>query len=155
MLANRHGGRVPVRYRGLFWPQRICQALTVSDEDIAALLGADASVGDGAKLLTTITLDSQDVTLGRMTKTGDAYEPATFAAIDPGAGYAVTVDGVNHAVAVTRVLNDDGTPTFTLKADSDQIAAVYLEGIAVVPTTGTLQGHRHRQCVVRCDPRDY
>ena len=39
------------------------RALTVSDEDVAALLGSlDASVGEGAKLLTTITLDSQDVT---------------------------------------------------------------------------------------------
>ena len=117
------------------------RALTVSDEDVAALLGSlDASVGDGAKLLTTITLDSQDVTLGRMTKTGDAYDPSTFTAIDPVTGYVVTVDGVNHTVPVTRVSNDDGTLTFTLKADSDEIAAAYLEGIAVLPTTEHFKG---------------
>ena len=114
------------------------RALTVSDEDVAALLGSlDASVGDGAKLLTTITLDSQDVTLGRMTTIDD---PSTFAAIDPVAGYVVTVDGVEHTVAVTRVSNDDGTLTFTLKADSEEIAAAYLEGIAVLPTTEHFKG---------------
>ena len=117
------------------------RALTVSDEDVAALMGSlDASVGDGAKLLTTITLDSQNVTLGRMTKTGDAYDPATFTQIDAGVGYVVTVDGVEHTVPVTRVLNDDGTLTFTLKADSDDIAAAYLEGIAVLPTTDHFKG---------------
>ena len=117
------------------------RALTVSDEDVAALLGSlDASVGDGAKLLTTITLDSQDLTLGRMTKTGDAYDPVTFTAIDPVTGYMVTVDGVDHTVPVTRVSNDDGTLTFTLKADSDEIAAAYLEGIAVLPTTEHFKG---------------
>ena len=114
------------------------RALTVSDEDVAALLGSlDASVGEGAKLLTTITLDSQDVTLGRMTTIDD---PSTFAAIDPVAGYVVTVDGVEHTVAVTRVSNDDGTLTFTLKADSEEIAAAYLEGIAVLPTTEHFKG---------------
>ena len=52
----------------------------------------------------------------------------------------VTVDGVEHTVPVTRVSNDDGTLTFTLKADSDQVAAAYLEGIAVLPTTGHFKG---------------
>ena len=117
------------------------RALTVSDEDVAALLGSlDASVGEGAKLRTVITLDSQDVTLGRMTKTGDAYDPDTFTAIDLGAGYAIMVDGVEHTIPVTRVSNDDGTLTFTLKADSDEIAASYLEGIAVLPTTEHFKG---------------
>ena len=41
---------------------------------------------------------------------------------------------------MTRVSNDDGTLTFTLKADSDEIAAAYLEGIAVLPTTEHFKG---------------
>ena len=204
------------------------RALTVSDEDVAALLGSlDASVGDGAKLFTTITLDSQDVTLGRMTKTGDTYDPETFTAIDPGKGYEVTVNYIDlaagdtwtqahidslidarvaaiaedagvisakaaalnagnadlsaddevieaeieagatfdsayvdyetltegdevvadirvdlvHTVAVDRTPNnEDGTLTFALEADSNYIAAEYLEGIAVLPTTDHFKG---------------
>ena len=118
------------------------RALTVSDEDVAALLGSlDASVGDGAKLLATVTLDSQDVTLGRMIKSGDTYDPSTFNPIDPNTGYVVTVDGVDHTIPVTRTLNDDGTLTFTLKANSDEIAATYLEGLAVLPTTDHFKGN--------------
>ncbi|MCH1448438.1 MAG: Ig-like domain-containing protein, partial [Candidatus Nanopelagicales bacterium] len=140
VLASGQGTEVEFQFDigGSFGLNVSARALTVSDEDVAALLGSlDASVGDGAKLLTTITLDSQDVSLGRMTTIDD---PSIFTAVDPGVGYVVTVDGVNHTVPVTRVANDDGTLTFTFKADSDEIAAAYLEGIAVLPTTDHFKG---------------
>ena len=155
VLASGQGAEVEFQFDigASFGLNVSARALTVSDEDVAALLGSlDASVGEGAKLLTTITLDSQDVTLGRMTNIND---PSTFTAIDPGAGYVVTVNGVGHTVPVTRVLNDDGTLTLTLKADSDEIAATYLEGIAVLPATDHFKGTVTATVVFEADPRDY
>ena len=48
---------------------------------------------------------------------------------------------LDHTVAVKRTPNnDDGTLTFALEADSNYIAAEYLEGIAVLPTTEHFKG---------------
>ena len=155
VLASGQGAEVEFQFDigASFGLNVSARALTVSDEDVAALLGSlDASVGEGAKLLTTITLDSQDVSLGRMTTIDD---PSTFTAIDPTVGYVVTVDGVEHTVPVTRVSNDDGTLTFTLKADSDRDRRGLPRGDRSITDNGTLQGDRHRQRVVRRDPRDY
>ena len=55
-------------------------------------------------------------------------------------GYVVTVESVDHTIPVTRTVNGDGTVTFTLKADSDEIAAAYLEGLAVLPSTAHFKG---------------
>ena len=75
-------------------------------------------------------------------------------AIDPDVGYVVTVNGVGHPVPVTRVLNDDGTLTLTLKADSEDIAATYLEGIAVLPVTDHFKGMSPQMSCSRY-PRDH
>ena len=113
------------------------QALTVSNEDVAALLGSlDASIGEGAQLESVITLSDSAAQLGRYA--GGVFNAFTF--VGDQATDTVTVDGSPTQITVSRQTAADGSVAYTLFAADAATAAVYLENLAVLPGVDHFKG---------------
>jgi len=114
------------------------QALTVSDEDVAALLGSlDASIGDGAQLESVITLNDSSAQLGRYVD--GIFSPFTFSG-DQATDTVTRTDGSDTQITITRQTAADGSVAYTLFAEDSATAAVYLENLAVLPGSQHFKG---------------